>query len=59
MKTKMDYKRVASKIQGSEQASSPRSHATMPAGDKARKQNPQRLDIIRRAMLSSRKNDNA
>jgi hypothetical protein len=59
MKTKLNYKREAKKIDGSDEAISPRSHAEEPAGDKAKKQNPQRLDIIRRAMLSSRNNDNA
>jgi hypothetical protein len=57
MKAKNLYKRVAKPLSGVEEASRPRSHAEEPAGDATRKQNPQRLDIIRRHMLSGRKSD--
>ena len=59
MKAKPNYTRAAKKVTGAEKAASPRSHAEEPAGGEAKKQNPQRLDIIRRHMLSSRNNDNA
>jgi len=57
MKAKNLYKRVAKPLSGVEEVTRPRSHAEEPAGDNAKKQNPQRLDIIRRHMLSSRKSD--
>jgi hypothetical protein len=57
MKAKLNFKREAKAVDGAEEAVSPRSHAEELAGDKAKKQNPQRLDIIRRHMLSSRNND--
>jgi len=57
MKTKLNFKREAKAVDGADEAVSPRTHAEEPAGDKAQKQNPQRLDIIRRHMLSSRKSD--
>jgi hypothetical protein len=49
------FKRAAKSIIGANEAASPRKHAEEPAGDKAKKQNPQRMDIIRRHMLSNRK----
>lgn len=52
------YKRVATKVAGAERAAAPRSHAEEPAGDAARKANPQRRDMIVRSMLSSRKAPN-
>jgi hypothetical protein len=57
MKAKNLYRRVSKSIDGSQRAAYPRSHAEEPTGDATRKQNPQRLDIIRRHMLSSRKSD--
>jgi hypothetical protein len=52
-----NYKRNAQKIKGSNEAMSPRSRVEMHAGKKAKAQNSQRLDIIRRNMLSSRKDN--
>lgn len=57
MKAKNKFTRVSKKLSGIDEATQPRSHAEEPAGDATRKQNPQRLDIIRRHMLSGRKSD--
>jgi hypothetical protein len=57
MKAKNAYTRAAKAIAGASEAVLPRSHAEEPAGDKAKKTNPQRMDILRRHVLSSRKND--
>jgi hypothetical protein len=58
MKAKLNYTRAAKPIKGAEIAKLPRTHAEMPADDKAIKQNPQRMDILRRHALSSRNQDN-
>jgi hypothetical protein len=52
-----NYKRNAKSIEGSNEAMSPRSRVEMHAGKKAKAQNSQRLDIIWRHMLSSRKDN--
>jgi hypothetical protein len=57
MKANNLYKRAAKAIDGADEAVSPRSHAEEPAGDKAKKANPQRMDILRRAAISNRQND--
>ena len=58
MRAKNSYKRAHSKVAGAERAAAPRSHAEEPAGDAAKKANPQRRDMIVRSMLSSRKAPN-
>lgn len=54
MKAKPNYTRAAKAIKGAEIAKAPRSHAMMPADDKAKKANPQRMDIMRRHQLTPR-----
>jgi hypothetical protein len=58
MKSKHAYKRVSKPIKGSEKAMAARSHALPQADEMGKKANPQRLDLIRRNMLSTRKKDN-
>jgi hypothetical protein len=58
MKAKNVYHRLSKSIDGANEAQMPRSHAEEPAGDKTKKANPQRMDILRRHVLSSRNKDN-
>ena len=57
MKAKNTYSRTAKAVEGASEAVSPRTHAEMPADDKAKARNPQRMDILRRHALSSRNKD--
>jgi len=59
MKANNQFTRISKAIEGSEVVKLSRSHATMPADDKVKKANPQRMDILRRHALSTRNNDNA
>jgi len=57
LKAKNTYTRTATLAVGASEAAMPRKHAEEPAGEKAKKANPQRMDILRRHVLSSRNND--
>jgi hypothetical protein len=57
MKAKNDFNRTAKQIDGASEANSPRTHAAEGADQKAKKANPQRMDILRRHALSSRNKD--
>lgn len=57
MKANNNFKRTAKSVDGASEALSPRSHAEEPAGDKAKARNPQRMDILRRHEISTRKKD--
>ena len=55
---KSPYTRVAKSIEGAQKAKATRSHAINAASPATKKLNPQRMDIIRRGMLSGRNKDN-
>lgn len=57
MKAKNSFKRTAKSIDGAETAKAPRTHAEMPADDRAKARNPQRMDILRRHAISNRNKD--
>jgi hypothetical protein len=57
MKAKNTFSRTAKAIDGAEKSKAPRAHAEMPADDKAKKANPQRMDILRRHAISTRNKD--
>jgi len=50
-----NFKRIHKAIEGASEASKARSHAHAKATPAAKAANPQRMDILRRNMLSSRK----
>jgi hypothetical protein len=47
------YKREASPIEGAEEAAKARSHAMEPSDKATKKANPQRLDVLRRHMITT------
>lgn len=51
------FTRKHSKIKGAEVAAKPRTHAAEEATEDVRRQNPQRMDILRRHTLSTRNNN--
>ena len=55
---KNPYTRVAKSIDGASKAKASRSHALNAADEGTKKINPQRMDIIRRNLLSGRNKDN-
>jgi len=57
MKAKNTYTRTSKAIEGAEAAKVARTHAEMPADDKVKARNPQRMDILRRHALSTRNKD--
>jgi len=61
MKAKNTFTRISKAVDGASEALAPRSHALEPADGQAKQKNPQRMDILRRHILSSRNksNDNA
>jgi hypothetical protein len=54
MKAKNLFTRKSYPIKGAEVAKLARTHAAEPADDRSKKENPQRMDILRRNALSSR-----
>jgi hypothetical protein len=55
MKANNQYKRQAQKNPSTARAEAPRAHAHEPAGDSAKKANPQRRDVLARHMIAARK----
>jgi hypothetical protein len=52
------YTRIAKPIKGSEIAAKPRTHASESASEDVKRQNPQRQDLLRRHMISNRRDNN-
>jgi len=55
VKAKNSFKRIHKPIKGAEKAVAPRAHATKPVSETGGEHRPRRNDIIRRHMISSRK----
>jgi hypothetical protein len=55
MKSSSPYTRTAKPIKGADVAAAPRSHALDAATENTKRINPQRSDLLRRHMLSTRR----